>query len=151
MLARVVTTIPEAARQLRIPSATLRYWLEGGDREGRRYDPVLRPDRTGAQTVTWGEMVEARYLRAYRSHVPMQRLRPFIDALRAEFAVPYPLAHFRPYIDASRHLVLRLPPDAGAADDLWLLFEGADGQERLNHSVAQGFPDRVQLEDSSDG
>lgn len=64
ILERPVTTVSEAARQLGIPPTTLRYWLEGTERDGRQYEPVLRAAPTGSPDVTWGEMVEARYLRA---------------------------------------------------------------------------------------
>lgn len=150
ILDRRVTTATEAARQLGMPAATLRYWLEGAERDGRRYEPVLRPAPTGVSDVTWGEMVEARYLRAYRTHVSLQRIRPFIDALRREFGVPYPLAHFRPYVDSTRRLVLRLQEEADVPDELWLVFEGADGQVRLNPAVIQDFLARVEFEDEAE-
>lgn len=150
ILDRRVTTATEAARQLGMPTATLRYWLEGAERDGRRYEPVLRPAPTGVSDVTWGEMVEARYLRAYRTHVSLQRIRPFIDALRREFGVPYPLAHFRPYVDSTRRLVLRLQEEADVPDELWLVFEGADGQVRLNPAVIQDFLARVEFEDEAE-
>lgn len=149
ILDRPVTTIGEAARQLRIPRATLRNWLEGADRQGRRYEPVLRETPTGSAEVTWGEMVEARYLRAYRTQVPLQRLRPFIVALRREFGVPYPLAHFRPYVDATRRLVLRLQEEADLPDELWLVFAGADGQVRLNPAITNDFLARVEFDDEA--
>lgn len=151
VLARPVTTVVQAARQLGIPPATLRQWLEGGERQGRSYNPVLRETSTGTSAVTWGEMVEARYLRAYREQVSMQRLRPFIAALRREFDAPYPLAHFRPYVDESRRLVLRLQQETELPDDLWLVFEGADGQVRLNPAVTQDFLSRVEFDDSTEG
>lgn len=150
ILDRPVTTVGEAARQLRIPPATLRYWLEGAERQGRNYEPVLRDSPTGSPHVTWGEMVEARYLRAYRTQVPMQRLRPFIEALRREFAVPYPLAHFRPFIDSTRRLVLQLQEEADVPDELWLVFEGTDGQLRLNPAITQDFLARVEFDETGD-
>src|SRR6266700_3009510 len=79
LLDRRVMTVREAARQLRIPETTLIHWIEGEQRGGTFYPPVLREEPTGQATVTWGEVVEARYLRAYRTrNVPMQKLRPFI-------------------------------------------------------------------------
>lgn len=63
----------EAARQLRIPAATLTHWLEGGTRRGNWYEPILRPEPTGDTNITWGEMVEARYLRAYRNNLGVTR------------------------------------------------------------------------------
>ena len=41
-----------------------------------RYAPVIRPEPTGDDLVTWGEFVELGYLREYRRKgVPLQRLR----------------------------------------------------------------------------
>lgn len=145
LLSRPVMTTSEAARQLRIPAPTLRHWLDGGVRNGRRYQPILRPSATGDTTMVWGEIVEARYLRAYRTRVPMQRLRPFIDELRQTFQVPYPLAHFRPFIDTNRRLVLNLQERSDLPDALWLVFEGQHGQAILNPLVQEEFLDRVEF------
>ena len=80
----------EAARQLRIPPTTLTHWLEGGERRGNYYQPVLREEPSGSNTITWGEMVEARYLRAYRSsmRISMQRLRPSCPRCARNSACP---------------------------------------------------------------
>ena len=50
--------------------------------------------------MTWAEFVEAGLLRSYRRdhEVPLRELRDFIDRLRDEFQVPYPLADRRPYV-----------------------------------------------------
>ena len=56
------------------------------------------PRQVGARPVTWAEFVEAGLLRAYRRHVPMAELRAFIDRLRSEYGVPYPLADRRPFV-----------------------------------------------------
>lgn len=79
-----------AAEVLGLPRPTLHYWLEGGERRGRSYAPVLRPVATGSHTVTWGEFVEARYLREYRRSLgaSMQRLRAFIEHLRDNSVCP---------------------------------------------------------------
>ncbi|MGH8910680.1 MAG: DUF433 domain-containing protein, partial [Egibacteraceae bacterium] len=75
VLERELYTVGEAARLLRMPVSTLKWWLEGRPSEGR--PPVLRPEPTGSNAVTWGEYVEAGYLREYRRRqVPLQHLRP---------------------------------------------------------------------------
>jgi len=88
----------EAARLLRVPQQTLHYWLEGGERRGKLYRPVLRVEPRGTRQVTWAEFVEAALLREYRrTHsAPMNELRNFIDRLREHYGVPYPLAHHQP-------------------------------------------------------
>jgi uncharacterized protein (DUF433 family) len=133
----------EAARQLQIPPATLSHWLEGGTRRGRFYEPVLRPEPTGDLVMTWGEFVEARYLRSYRAQTSMQRLRPFIKVMREEFEVPYPLAHFRPFVDANRNLLFRLQEQTDLPSHLWVVMQGRHGQLLLNPSVEKDYLDLV--------
>ena len=75
-----------------VHAGTARRWLEGYLRKGHFYAPVLRPEPSGSDAVTWGEMVEARLLAEFRDRsVPLYRMRPAIVALRKEFG-PYPLA-----------------------------------------------------------
>lgn len=98
----------EAAGLLGLRSDRVRAWLDGYERSGVRYPPVIRVEPTGEEIVTWGEFVELGYLREYRRKgVPLQRLRPVIDELRREFGTPYPLATARPYV-YGKDLVLEL-------------------------------------------
>lgn len=108
ILGRPVYGIGEAAGLLGLRTDRVRAWLDGYERSGTSYPPVIRPDRTGDEIVTWGEFVELGYLREYRrKDVPLQRLRPVIDALRHELGTPYPLATARPYV-FDQELVLEL-------------------------------------------
>lgn len=126
----------EAARQLHIPPSTLLNWLQGHERQGVWYEPILREQPAEHGDITWGEMVEARYLRAYRQRqVPMQRLRPFIADLRREFGVPYPLAHFKPFIDEHRRLLVEAQERAGLPDELRVVYEVPSGQILLDPRV----------------
>ncbi|MHB1510871.1 MAG: hypothetical protein ACYCST_16470 [Acidimicrobiales bacterium] len=70
--------------------------------------------------MTWGELVEARYLREYRGSlgVTMQRLRAFIEHLRDELGVPHPLAHARPWVGPGRHLFISAQEQAGLPPEL---------------------------------
>lgn len=121
-LDRELYTVPQAARLLRVPSATLQWWLEGGPRGDHKYLPVLRPEPTGSRMLTWGEFVEAGYLREYRRthRVPLPHLRKFIDLLRERQGVPYPLAHFQPFVGEGRKLVMQAQLDAGLPAEYWL-------------------------------
>jgi hypothetical protein len=112
LLDREVYSSGEAARLLGVPTSTLRRWLHGHERAGQFYPPVLRPQATGSDIVTWGEFVEAGYLREYRRlRVSLQSLRPFILALRESLGVPYPLAHARPWVhDRQRSCRFRRRP-----------------------------------------
>jgi uncharacterized protein (DUF433 family) len=99
ILERPVYGIREAAELLGLRPDRLRAWLDGYERAGTRYEPVIRPESTGDDIVTWGEFVELGYLREYRrKNVPLQRLRPVIDELRIAFGTPYPLATAKPYV-----------------------------------------------------
>jgi uncharacterized protein (DUF433 family) len=145
LLDRRMLSAREAARQLRIPATTLIQWLEGAERQGRWYDPVLRAEPTGSRDMTWGEMVEARYLRAYRQkNVSMQQLRPFITKLREDFGVPYPLAHFKPFIGAGRRLLLEAQESVNLPGELSAIYEVKTGQLILDPRATE-FLDRVEF------
>ncbi|GII86691.1 hypothetical protein Ssi03_46810 [Sphaerisporangium siamense] len=150
VLARRVMSVREAARQLRIPPTTLLHWLEGEERQGRFYPPVLREQPTGATDVTWGEIVEARYLRAYRQrNVSMQKLRPFIALLRSEFGVPYPLAHFKPFVDNRRRFLLEVQDRLHIPGSLRMVYQVDDDQLVLDHRVVD-FLDRVDFNETGE-
>lgn len=123
VLDRKLYAVAEAARLLTIPPARLRRWLDGATISERRYPPVIRVKRTGSDDVTWAEFIEAGFLREYRQRkVPLQRMRPMIDALREDFGVPYPLAHFKPAVDTnSRELVLKAQERINLEDQLLLI------------------------------
>jgi uncharacterized protein (DUF433 family) len=139
----------EAARLLQIAQATLHYWLEGGERRGRNYLPVIRTEPTGNRLVTWGEFIEAALLREYRRkhHVPMAELRNFIERLRDRLDVPYPLAHAQPFVGPGRRLLLEEQQAAGLPGEFWLVAI-ADGQPTLT-PPSETFVERVEwnLED----
>lgn len=108
ILERPVYGIVEAAGLLGLRPDRARAWLDGYERTGVRYPPVIRVEPTGDEIVTWGEFVELGYLREYRRKgVPLQRLRPVIDELRQEFSTLYPLATAKPYV-CGKELVLEL-------------------------------------------
>lgn len=115
-------TEAEAARLLRVAQNTLNYWLEGGEYRGHRYKPVIREQPRGSRAaVTWAEFVEAGLLREYRrQRVPMGELRAFIDQVRHEFGVPYPLADQRPYV-SGRELLSKAQDAAGLDAELCLV------------------------------
>jgi uncharacterized protein (DUF433 family) len=108
ILERPVYGVAEAAELLGLRPDRTRAWLDGDQRARVLYPPVIRPEPTGDDVVTWGEFVELGYLREYRRKgVPLQRLRPVIDELRREFNTPHPLATARPYV-LGRELVLEV-------------------------------------------
>jgi len=141
-----------AADILGMSPSTLHWWLEGGDRRGRMYDPVLRPSRTGSKEVTWGELVEARYLLAYRRNlgVKLGNLRAFINVLREELGVPYPLAHARRWVGPDRRLLVSAQFEAELEPELWACYEPSSGLVLLT-APAQSSLERVEFEGDADG
>ncbi|WP_169738883.1 DUF433 domain-containing protein [Jiangella gansuensis] len=108
LLDRAIYSYSDVDRLVGLPAGTARRWLEGYERSRKFYQPVLRPEPTGGDVVTWGEMVEARLLAEFRSRdVPVQRLRPAIVELRKEFG-RYPLAHARPFLDVDGRELVRV-------------------------------------------
>ena len=129
-----------AARLLRVAPSTLHWWLEG---RPPRYRPVIRPEPTNSRIVTWAEFIEAGLLRSYRREheVPLKELRDFIDRLRDEFQVPYPLADRRPYVGPGRRLLIDLQ-DRSHLDPDFCLVAVANGQTVLT-APGEEFFERV--------
>ncbi|HHV20553.1 MAG TPA: DUF433 domain-containing protein [Propionibacterium sp.] len=108
LLDRAIYSYADVDRIVGLSSGTARRWLEGYRRSGSFYDPILRPEPTGSDSVTWGEMVEARLVAEFRSRdIPVQRLRPAIVRLRQEFG-RHPLAHARPFLDVEGRELVRV-------------------------------------------
>jgi uncharacterized protein (DUF433 family) len=124
VLDREMFSVGEAAKLLRVPDPTLRWWLDGKRTPGgKSYRPVIRPEPTGSPSVTWGEFVEAGLLRQYRRvhGVKLAELREFIDAAREQFGVPYPLAHQRPFVGPGKQLVQEIQTSVGLDAELCLV------------------------------
>jgi uncharacterized protein (DUF433 family) len=139
-------TEAEAARLLRVPQRTLNSWLEGGEIRGRTYPPVIRTaPRGGHAAVTWAEFVEAGLLREYRQthRIPMAELRAFIDQMRSQFGVPYPLADQCPF--ASGRKRLSVAQDAADLNPDLCLVATVRGQYVLT-AAADSFYRRVMWE-----
>jgi uncharacterized protein (DUF433 family) len=138
----------EAARLLRVPPSTLNYWLEGGARRGRTYQPIVREQpRGGHPPVTWAEFIECGWLRQYRriDRVPMAELRAFIALMRERYDVPYPLAHFAPFANQGQLVTVRdVQAEAGLTADFCLVAE-VSGQLVLT-APADAFVRRVEWE-----
>jgi len=152
VLDREMYTEAAAARLLGVHQSTLNYWLEGGERRGKTYKPVIRVEPRGdpggdRAPVTWGEFLEVALLSEYRRkhRVPMTELRDFIDKLRDEFKVPYPLADKRPYVGSGRRLLIDLQ-DRSHLDPDFCLVAIANGQAVLT-APGDEFFERVEWSD----
>ncbi len=149
VLDREMYSEAEAARLLQVSQSTLNYWLEGGERNGRTYEPVIRPEpRGGRAPVTWAEFIEAGLLRGYRRerNVPMAELRRFIELLRDGLGVPYPLADRRPFA-VERQLVVEAQDRADLSAEFCLVSPVRD--QLLLTAPAQEFFNRVTWEDEA--
>lgn len=122
LLERRIYDMEQVDRLLQLRAGTARRWIDGYTRSGKTYPPIIRPESTGDSTVSWGEFVEARYVRQFRTDgVPVQRLRPAIERMREQFNTPYPLASARPFVATDRELVYRLQEEVGLDKKLQLV------------------------------
>jgi uncharacterized protein (DUF433 family) len=149
ILQRPVYGIAEAAGLLGLRPDRVRAWVDGYERQGVRYAPVIRAEPTGDEVLTWGEFVELGYLREYRrNRVPLQRLRPVIDELRREFRTPYPLATARPYV-YDKELVLDLQERNDLPPSIAIVI--STGQTIALATGAQRFFRKVEFDPPDDG
>jgi uncharacterized protein (DUF433 family) len=148
LLDRLVYTFGQTDRILGLSGGTARRWIDGYLRGGRPYPPVIRPERTGGELVTWGEFAEARLLSEFRgAGVPLVRLRPAVERLRAEFG-RYPLAHARPLLDTDgRELVRRVQDDVALAPSLQLVV--ARSGQLLLSGEAESFTKSADYDDGA--
>jgi uncharacterized protein (DUF433 family) len=145
LLDRAIYSYADVDRLVGLHVGTAKRWLEGYTRLGRFYDPVLRPEPSGSDAVSWGEMVEARMLAEFRArNVTVQRMRPAIVKLRDEFG-RYPLAHARPFLDVDgRELVKVVQEQVGLERRLQLVV-GSNGQLLLT-PAAERFRSAVEYD-----
>ncbi|MDN5917304.1 MAG: DUF433 domain-containing protein [Pseudonocardia sp.] len=145
-LERAVYGMSQAARLLGLRTDALRRWIDGYERAGTTYAPVIREEHTGADAVTWGQFVEAGYLREYRAkQVTLQYLRPVIAILREELGVRYPLATLKPYT-SGRSLALKVQKQVGLDPSLNIVVLGRDGTLQLT-DPAEAFLQKVDFDD----
>lgn len=113
----------QADTLLRLRPGTSRRWIDGYQRAGKRYPPVVREQSTGEQVATWGEFIEARLLAEYRdSGVPLINMRPVIEALREELNTRYPLASAQTWLQPrGRELVREIQEVVGLESRLALV------------------------------
>lgn len=116
LLERPVYPYSEVDRLIGLSRGTARRWINGYERSGKSYLPILREASKDTEWATWGEFVEARILAEYRDlDIPTGRLRATVAGLRDRFGVSHPLAHERPYLAAEAGEIVidreRLDPD----------------------------------------
>jgi uncharacterized protein (DUF433 family) len=152
LLDRAVYSFGQIDNILRLANGTAGRWIDGYQRRGRDYPPVVRERQTGRDIATWGEFVECRLLSEFRSHgVRMQRLRPAVDRLREMTGAKYPLASAKLWLSTDgRDLLMRVQDDVNLDQDL--RFVVRDGQMLLPTwtKPSQNFARSLQWSSSSD-
>lgn len=144
-LERAVYGVGQASALLGMRQDKVRGWLDGYERRGVRYPPVIREVTTGSDVVTWGEFVELGYLREYRrARVSLQHIRPVIERLRQELGVRYPLAHARPLI-YDHQLVLRIQEETHLDASLAIVIRS--GQELILAREVESYLQKVEFAD----
>lgn len=128
MLDRPVYNYAETDRLLRLTPGTARRWIDGYERAGRLYPPVVRLEPTGSPWVTWGEFVEARLLSEFRASIPLVKLRPVVDWCREHFDPVYPLAYARPFLQpAGREMLAAAQQATDLDEELWMVVPSGQG------------------------
>jgi uncharacterized protein (DUF433 family) len=118
MLDREVYLYAEVDRLIGLTAGTARRWINGYERAGKAYDPILRVAPRDTEWATWGEFVETRILAEYRDErIPTPRLRGAIEALRRAFGIDYPLAHLRPYMAVHERDLTISGPEVGLSNE----------------------------------
>jgi len=145
-LERPVYGFRQVDELLKLKAGTARRWIDGYERTGRVYAPIVREQRQGDELVTWGEYVETKLLASYRdAGVPMIRMRPVVEGLRQRFGVRYPLATVRPWLDEERRVVYEVQEAVGLEQSMRLVVEAASGQYVLAADV-RGFTSQAEFE-----
>ena len=105
--------IGEAAGYLSVPSTTLQNWVYGQPRRGGGARGLVaksiitadHPEHRNEPAMPFIGLAEVYVLAAFRkAGVPMQRIRPALDALTRELGLEYALASSRLYTDGAEVL-----------------------------------------------
>lgn len=147
LLSRPMYGMSQVDRLLGLYGGTARRWIDGYYRAGKPLPPIVRPETTGDEIVTWGEFVEARLLAEYRDKgVPISRMRRTVEKLREQFG-DYPLARANTYLDDdTREVVYRIQADSRLPKKLSLVVQARSGQVVLSPS-AERFTENVDWDD----
>lgn len=153
-------TVAEAARIVDVPASTLATWAKGyvrrsPDRPEVEGDPVItyiQPERPGAPVIPFVGLAESLVLAAIRrSGVPMQRVRPALEALSEGLGLEHALASKKLYTDGAELLYdfgehHRDTIDGQVALELVVVRSG----QRVFEKVIEEYLRRIEY-DASDG
>ncbi|HEX9993035.1 MAG TPA: DUF433 domain-containing protein [Acidimicrobiales bacterium] len=150
-------TVADAARSVAVPQTTLAAWAKGYVRRSAgRADVVgapvvtyLAPTGVKDPSIPFVGLAEALVLAAVRrSGVPMQRIRPALDALEHGIGVEHALASRKLYTDGAEVLFdfgerRRDTPEGQVALDLVVVRSG----QRLFSDVVESYLRRIEYGD----
>jgi len=123
-------SVPEAASFIDRPTSTVRRWTLGHSRKvvgGNRHDPpliVIDGDQFSSIPLSFLNLLELRFLGAYRSRVPLQSIRRALEFAAAELKVDRPLLSLEFKVQG-KSLFLR---SANEGDDKYLSNASQKGQ-----------------------
>lgn len=149
---RPVYGLSQVDRILGLKTGTARRWIDGYRRGTKSYPPVVRSEPTGDEIVTWGEFVEARLLSEYReAGVPLFKMRPVVELLRAELDTKYPLASARTWLDVDGREIVRRAQEQTELDKRLALVEVVRTDQTMLEwtAPAQEFADSAIWSDQS--
>ena len=154
-------TMNEAADYLGVKRSTFQTWVKGyvrprGDRPVTKGDPILTAfevdqSQPRAPTMPFVGLVEGMVLAAIRaSGVPLQRVRPALEALQREMGLAHALASRSLYTDGAEVLydIAERAGDSRAARDARMLIVVRNNQ-RVFTEVVQEYLQRIEY--GSDG
>ena len=130
-LSRAIFTLPEAAGYLDVPKSTIHAWARPA--AGKPLITVF-PRRGAQATVPFIGFAEAYVLTVFRcAGVPLQQIRPAVDALSRNIGLEHALASKRLYTDGAE--VLYDYANERNEDDLLALVVVRTGQHQFSEIV----------------
>jgi uncharacterized protein (DUF433 family) len=144
---------PQVDKLLGLSGGTAKRWINGYVRNGRPYDPIVRPEPLPTAWVTWGEFLETRLMANYRDidEVPVQHIRRAVTRLRERTGDKHPLTKWSTFIQADgRELLFAAQDPPNDSEPFRFIERLSDGQLRLLPWVQQYVDSVVQDEVADD-
>jgi uncharacterized protein (DUF433 family) len=124
-------SIAEAAHNLRIHTATLRYWVRGKN-------PLIKLASDHPPSLSFKNIIEAHILDGmrYRHKIPMGNIRSAIENLRSRHNSAHPLADWQFSTD-NVHLYI---------EESGLLLQASKGDQIVMRTVVEAYLSRIEVD-----